>query len=438
VRLLALLLILSGCGLGAGRWAQFHADGANQGSIGVTSMVAVEPRWSLDVGPVLYSSPVIGGDGTIYVGTVSGDLVAVRPDGTVRWRRAFPNTPILASPAVGADGSVYVVTNQKADTSLLSTLHRVSPSDGTVAWSYPFPNGGFTTGSPKTWSAAGSHFVFVYVRRSSEPLRRNEIFVLDRNGQVLRRETAQGCSTDLVGTGGWDWLTTFLGVWARCFPFGCTFVPAPVPPGGTAIPFYQSYGWPDPTPAIVDFPGVEPLGQPIVIVVDDCAIMAYRWQAPVLALLWGAPVSGEASSFSSPAVTSQLVLGDIRGRVRAFDYLSGVKLWEYDAGEAVMGSPASLGRQVYVASLNALHVLDSSGVRVAKRDIGGQTVASPALTPSAWYVSSAQGVHTLSLDLLSQWIDARMPAGLSSPAIGGDGSVYTVTSTGVLRSYPGP
>lgn len=63
--------------------------------------------FSLHLGPVT-SSPVIGGDGTIYVGATDGKLVAVAGDGSaVKWS-AVTNDTLGSSPAMGQDGTIYV------------------------------------------------------------------------------------------------------------------------------------------------------------------------------------------------------------------------------------------------------------------------------------------------------------------------------------------
>jgi outer membrane protein assembly factor BamB len=66
----------------------------------------------------------VGRDGTAYVGTSVGDLVAIAADGQQRW---VYKAGILASqPAVGPDGTIYVSSHRQA-------LHAVNP-DGTVKW----------------------------------------------------------------------------------------------------------------------------------------------------------------------------------------------------------------------------------------------------------------------------------------------------------------
>ena len=56
------------------------------------------------------SSPAVGADGTIYVGSDDGNLYAVNPDGSQKWKwfeTSFPYS-VRSSPAVGADGTIYV------------------------------------------------------------------------------------------------------------------------------------------------------------------------------------------------------------------------------------------------------------------------------------------------------------------------------------------
>src|SRR5688572_14013806 len=146
------IVAASGCERPAPQWTQFAADSANQGSMWVATKQATTARWSVDVGPVLFSSPSIGADRVIYVGTVAGDLVAVNPEGSIRWRASFPASSIYSSPAVGAYGfgDIYVISTRKIGDRPASTLHAVAP-DGTLRWSFDFPRNGYTLASPKEW-----------------------------------------------------------------------------------------------------------------------------------------------------------------------------------------------------------------------------------------------------------------------------------------------
>ena len=63
--------------------------------------------WSFRTGSSVYSSPSIGSDGTIYVGSLDNSLYAINPDGSQKW--AF-NTGggVHSSPTIGSDGTIYV------------------------------------------------------------------------------------------------------------------------------------------------------------------------------------------------------------------------------------------------------------------------------------------------------------------------------------------
>jgi len=65
-----------------------------------------------NIGDGIVTSPAIGSDGTIYVGTYSnnGQLYAVNPNGTLKWKTDFIGESIYASPAIGSDGTIYVGT----------------------------------------------------------------------------------------------------------------------------------------------------------------------------------------------------------------------------------------------------------------------------------------------------------------------------------------
>jgi len=63
--------------------------------------------WKFPVAGGSVSSPALGRDGTIYLGSWLGHLIALSPAGTERWRFKT-GFEIAASPAIGPDGTVYV------------------------------------------------------------------------------------------------------------------------------------------------------------------------------------------------------------------------------------------------------------------------------------------------------------------------------------------
>jgi len=93
----------------AAPWPMFHHDLQHTGLSPVdTSANPGTQKWAFATGSGVFSSPAIGADGTIYVGSYDFNLYAINPDGTQKW--AFPTggMPVASSPAIGADGTIYV------------------------------------------------------------------------------------------------------------------------------------------------------------------------------------------------------------------------------------------------------------------------------------------------------------------------------------------
>ncbi len=105
------------------------------------NVYAVNPdgtqKWAFQTGGMMYSTPAVGADGTIYVGSDDYNLYAINPDGTQKWAFQTGGT-VWSSPAVGADGTIYVGSDDH-------NLYAVNP-DGTQKWA--FKTGSFVDSSP--------------------------------------------------------------------------------------------------------------------------------------------------------------------------------------------------------------------------------------------------------------------------------------------------
>ena len=64
-------------------------------------------KWRYETDYGILSSPAIGSDGTIYVGSYDEHLYAIKPDGSLKWKYKT-NDDIFSSPAIGSDGTIYV------------------------------------------------------------------------------------------------------------------------------------------------------------------------------------------------------------------------------------------------------------------------------------------------------------------------------------------
>ncbi|TDF93780.1 PQQ-binding-like beta-propeller repeat protein [Paenibacillus piri] len=104
-------------------------------------------KWEFITGDKIASSPAVGTDGTIYVGSDDKKLYAIKPNGEKKWE-FVTGGKIFSSPAIGADGTVYVGSYDKK-------LYAIKP-DGMKKWE--FVTGDFVPSSPAI-GADGTIFV---------------------------------------------------------------------------------------------------------------------------------------------------------------------------------------------------------------------------------------------------------------------------------------
>lgn len=95
-------------------------------------------EWTLAVGGRV-RSPTIAGDGTVYALSNAGGttLVAIRPDGTSKWKTVITEPSSATAVATAGDGTLYLTTT--------ATLHAFA-SSGSEKWHVDLP--GETTASP--------------------------------------------------------------------------------------------------------------------------------------------------------------------------------------------------------------------------------------------------------------------------------------------------
>jgi hypothetical protein len=64
--------------------------------------------WEFETGGGAYSSPAIGSDGTVYVGSVDNKLYAINGKSGVKLWEFETGSYVRSSPTIGSDGTVYV------------------------------------------------------------------------------------------------------------------------------------------------------------------------------------------------------------------------------------------------------------------------------------------------------------------------------------------
>lgn len=101
-------------------------------------------RWTFRAGgPILSASAAIAKDGTIYFGAEDGNLYALTPDGKEKWR-FIGDLPIRSSPAIGPDGAIYIGSGSQASED--AKVYALQPN-GTLK-GRPFDTEGGVVSSP--------------------------------------------------------------------------------------------------------------------------------------------------------------------------------------------------------------------------------------------------------------------------------------------------
>ena len=166
-------------------WPIFHHDLRRTGlSPYDTSSNPGTQRWKFTAGNSVYSSPAIGVDGTIYVGSGDSNLYAINSDGTQKWKFTTGNE-VLSSPAIGAEGTIYVGSADKH-------LYAVNPG-GTQKWK-------FATGARVISSPAVGSDGTIYV--GSNDL---NVYAVNPNGTRKWKFATQGdvlCFSPAIGADG--------------------------------------------------------------------------------------------------------------------------------------------------------------------------------------------------------------------------------------------
>ncbi len=118
-------------------WPMFRRTTHNDGRSPVLPDVSGRAPWAFHTGKGMFHAPVIGGDGTVYMGSADTNFYAIGKDGKERWR--FPTGEMIDSSALlGDDGTIYLPAGD-------GNLYALD-SNGVQEWRLPSPGGaGFIT-----------------------------------------------------------------------------------------------------------------------------------------------------------------------------------------------------------------------------------------------------------------------------------------------------
>jgi len=118
-------------------WRKFRGDPQNTGRIKIEGPSTNLLKWKFEALDKVMSSPVIGPDGTIYIGGEDFHLYALKPTGELKWKYKA-GLPVRSSAVVGPEGRIYFGSDDK-------NLYCLSP-DGKKIWA--FQGDGYFSSSP--------------------------------------------------------------------------------------------------------------------------------------------------------------------------------------------------------------------------------------------------------------------------------------------------
>jgi outer membrane protein assembly factor BamB len=91
-------------------------------------------KWSFATGGVVAPRPMLGPDGTIYAGSVDKKVYALNPDGSQKWSFTTEG-PVYTRAAIGPDGTIHVGAGGK--------VYALNP-DGSQKWSFAIKGGSYS------------------------------------------------------------------------------------------------------------------------------------------------------------------------------------------------------------------------------------------------------------------------------------------------------
>ncbi len=110
-------------------------------TVGSSSVAAGSLKWRYATGGPVYSSPVLGPDGTMYVGSDDGYVYAIITvgsssvaAGSLKWRYATGNS-IRSTPVLGPDGTLYVGSDRSSVYAIVTVGSSSIPA-GSLKWKY--------------------------------------------------------------------------------------------------------------------------------------------------------------------------------------------------------------------------------------------------------------------------------------------------------------
>ncbi|MGA1842246.1 MAG: PQQ-binding-like beta-propeller repeat protein [bacterium] len=350
----------NGCEFPRDPWPQKGRDSKHTGQSPHIAAQNGSLKWEYQTGDDIYSSPVIGADGIIYIGSYDGHIYALNPDSTLKWS-FYTIDGIYSTPALGIDGTVYVGSRD-------GQVYAID-SNGSLKWTYQ--TGCWVESSPAIGDD-GTIYVGSYD---------NKVYALNPDG-ALKWSFKTLNSVESSPAIGIDGMVYFGSLDHNVYALN---------PDGTIQWSYPTGGSIYSSPAI----GAD---ETIYIGSYDNKVYALN---PDGTLKWSYPTGGAIYSTPSIGTNGTIYIGSGDGRVYAFDPEGNLK-WSFHTPDWVDSSPViGADGTIYVGSYDHnLYALNPDGRLRWKYQTGGEVNSSPAIGGDGTvYVGSSDGkIYAFAMD----------------------------------------
>ncbi len=107
--------------------------GSDDGNLYALNPETGEEVWRFPAGAEVRSSPAVAPDGTIYFGSADGYFYALRPNGVLKWSFNVGDY-IFSSPAISSDGRIVIFGSSD------NNIYALNASSGILKWKYETDN----------------------------------------------------------------------------------------------------------------------------------------------------------------------------------------------------------------------------------------------------------------------------------------------------------
>jgi hypothetical protein len=370
------------------------------------------------------AGPTIAPDGTVLLGTLEGEVIALHADGSAYWNRQLPvSQTITTSPVVGRDGSVYVVGSQlpAVHDHRSGTLHKFS-HDGTapISGSTDFPifrQGPTTIGAPNVWQFGNDEAIIVPALYPTVGSYDFHLLAFSPAGGIMADWSEYLNPGDVTGDWGLDQ------------PLGTPDLSAGPPIPGVTVA--TTLGGVDPFIVAVDRFFQKTIG-------FSFCVGASCSPAPGFTQRFTTSHSPRALwSSATMLLDGLLVVGTDDGVV--FGGPNAAHQSPITSLGTIFATPTLRpdGRMIVVSNKGEA-VAFAEGAIFKRTALGGGTMARPAASRTHVFVATESGFHTLNAAAtVKEFTFPWVGGGLQSPAVGPGGHVYAMASN-ILFVFPPP